>query len=104
MKSIFKISKMLACWWLVLHGNLLYAQTEIVTLQGRKFDLDGNEFFIKAVNYEINVGFIGSVPYITRDAGYGTTINRESNTVLGSLSEIASDFERIKNMGFNTIR
>ena len=80
------------------------AQDSIVKLNRDRFQLNGTEFFVKAVNYGVFTQVNGNQYYLTRDAGYGTTIYSDCNDSADCAQEVLNDFIRIKNMGFNTIR
>ncbi|MHC1708532.1 MAG: T9SS type A sorting domain-containing protein [Bacteroidales bacterium] len=97
----------------------MMSQTGFVTLDGKQFKIDGQDFYPVAVCYSLGFAFhpgtYNSVSdiMITRNNGYGPgNINNsffpnllfESDNQADFRQEILDDFNHIKDMGFNSIR
>ncbi len=101
---------------LVIHGCILTATGQYVTINGKKFidPATGNPFFIKMINFNAqlvcnDVNSPNPIYKIIRHRQYGTEecflepTSRYSSINTCELS-IEDDFEKIKEMGFNAVR
>lgn len=79
-----------------------------VTLEGKQFKLNGNNFYPLVMNY--NVGRTTSVVsgnlvfYASPASSYGSTGDYECNDLNTCNAEFLNHFTKIRTMGFNTIR
>ncbi|MBK9478614.1 MAG: T9SS type A sorting domain-containing protein [Bacteroidetes bacterium] len=94
---------------------------QFVTLEGRQFKLNGNDFYPLVCDYSFEIiynGSNGSIPTLSslylspaRSSGAGSNTlgflpnnNFDFDNATDALNHIDADFQRIKNMGFNAIR
>ncbi len=79
-----------------------------VTLEGKQFKINGNNFYPLIMNY--NVGRTSSVVsgnlvfYASPATSYGSTGDYECNDLNTCNAEFLNHFTKIRTMGFNTIR
>lgn len=91
----------------VIYG--LQSQAQYITIEGKQFyDSNHNEFYPLLINYNLELAFDASSPstyYPAPHPQYGANINAfDCISSPTCLLAIQQDFERIKNMGFNSIR
>ncbi len=90
----------------------LYAQSPFVTIEGRKFMVDGQEFYPRALNYrfEFASNILDSTDpdelYLTPAGVYDKMIGSlyECNTPALCNADLQVHFAKLTSMGFNTIR
>ncbi len=82
------------------------ASGQYVTLKGKQFKLNGNDFYPLVMNYGIDItrNPPKNIFYATPGSSYGSTSSFECNNASTCNSRFQNDFAKIKAMGFNTIR
>lgn len=88
------------------------ASAQFVTLEGRTFMLEGEEFYPRVMNYglqlttSVDQSQVAADIYITPEGGYDrdTTSFFECTSPGDCLGQIQAHFEKIVSMGFNTVR
>lgn len=88
------------------------AQSEFVTIQGRQFILNGEEFYPRAMNYAME--FVSDNDelldvdelFFSPESGYDATVNGffECDSWSTCGTQLEEHFTKIKDMGFNTVR
>ena len=104
MKLLSKIS--FASILMLFIASNLFGQ--FVTLEGKQFKLNGNNFYPLIINY--NLGRTTSdaggstIFYASSASSYGSTGDYECNDLAACNTQFQYEFAKISSMGFNTIR
>ena len=100
------ITKILAFAFLSILSANSFAQ--LVTLQGKQFKLNGNNFYPVVMNYNISrttSDVLGNtIFYATPSGSYGSTGNYECNNENTCNTDFQNQFAKVAAMGFNTVR
>jgi hypothetical protein len=91
----------------------LYATAQFITLEGRQFMLNGQEFYPRVLNYNATILTSNTTPeqstpndlFLSPKRSYGTECDIfEPTTPAGFTQQFQDEFATITSMGFNTLR
>jgi len=81
------------------------ASGQFVTVEGKQFKLNGNNFYPRMLNYGIDpIKFTDGTRYISASHTYGDSICFECSDKSSCNLQLDTDFKRIRSMNFNAIR
>lgn len=86
--------------------------SQFVTLEGREFKLNGDDFYPIVMNFSVLYARNASVNgtptpgdiYLTTDASHGPTLGFDCDDEPTCLARLLVDLQKVRSMGFNTIR
>jgi hypothetical protein len=95
---------------LLMYGTPV--QGQFVTLEGKDFKLDGEDFYVLAMNYSVLLARnddVNGVPapediYFAPDASFGPTSAFDCTGESDCQARLLTDFQKVREMGFNTLR
>lgn len=108
--GIRRVFLLMACSMSLMPRAPLLAQ--FVTLEGKDFKLDGEDFYVLAMNYSVLLARnddVTGVPepeeiYFAPDASFGPTSAFDCTGELDCQGRLLTDFQKVRDMGFNTLR
>jgi len=78
--------------------------TGYVTIQGKQFKLNGNNYYPMVMNYSIESVVHNSTYFISPDHSFNTSNDFECTNLSSCNGQIQNDFNYIAGMGFNAVR
>lgn len=102
----------LAVWHLLSSLGGAQLQAQFVTLEGKQFKLDDEDFYPMVMNFSValvrNASFQGTIPasaiYMASDASHGPSATFDCDDQVECNARLLADFQKVRQMGFNTVR